>query len=158
MDIKEYNLLATQFNKSLFSFVLKQLKDVNESEDIVQDCFLKLWERVDRVEYEKAKSWLFIVAKNSLINRAAQIKRKCQLLETDNFSYQPRTDFDVAPILHSAINSLKGTQRAILKMRDIDGYNYAEIGDTLNLNQSQVKVYLFRARNEVKKKVAFLVD
>ena len=52
-----------------------------------------------------------------------------------------------------AMDKLSDLQKSIILLRDLEGYNYREIGDMLNLNESQVKVYLFRARKKIKDQI-----
>jgi RNA polymerase sigma-70 factor (ECF subfamily) len=49
-------------------------------------------------------------------------------------------------------------QKSIILLRDLEGYSYEEIGDILQLSSSQVKVYLFRARNKIKKQLKGLTE
>ena len=53
-------------------------------------------------------------------------------------------------ILNEALNRLNETQRSLVLLKDYEGYNYEEIGQIMNLNPSQVKVYLHRARVQLK--------
>ena len=48
---------------------------------------------------------------------------------------------------------LPETQKAILQLRDIDGYSYKEIAEVLNISEQQVQVYLFRARVAMRKQI-----
>jgi RNA polymerase sigma-70 factor (ECF subfamily) len=58
-------------------------------------------------------------------------------------------------ILEEALSKLNETQRSLVMLKDYEGYNYAEIGEITGLNESQVKVYLHRARLQLK---AYLVN
>ena len=49
-------------------------------------------------------------------------------------------------ILMEALNKLNETQRSLVMLKDYEGYSYEEIGSIMSLNESQVKVYLHRAR------------
>ena len=51
------------------------------------------------------------------------------------------------------MEKLTNLQKSIILLRDLEGYNYKEIGIMLNLNESQVKVYLFRARKKIKDQI-----
>jgi RNA polymerase sigma-70 factor (ECF subfamily) len=57
---------------------------------------------------------------------------------------------DLKSILNSAIQKLPEIQRSVIMLRDYEGYDYAEIGNITGLNESQVKVYIFRARQTLK--------
>ena len=58
--------------------------------------------------------------------------------------------YDTKRILDEALGKLSEMQRSLVMLKDYEGYNYAEIGEILNLNESQVKVYLHRARLQLK--------
>ena len=53
---------------------------------------------------------------------------------------------DLKAVLNEAVNKLPDIQRMVVMMRDYEGYSYKEIGEMTNLTESQVKVYIFRAR------------
>ena len=53
---------------------------------------------------------------------------------------------DLNEILHRAVAQLPEAQRMVVMMRDYEGYSYEEIGEITGLNESQVKVYIYRAR------------
>ncbi|MFN5219020.1 MAG: RNA polymerase sigma factor, partial [Sphingomonadales bacterium] len=53
-------------------------------------------------------------------------------------------------ILAKALETLPDIQRTVILLRDYEGYSYDEIGSITGLNESQVKVYIFRARQTLK--------
>ena len=53
---------------------------------------------------------------------------------------------DLNEILNNAVEKLPKIQKSVILLRDYEGYSYSEIGDITNLNESQVKVYIYRAR------------
>jgi RNA polymerase sigma factor (sigma-70 family) len=57
---------------------------------------------------------------------------------------------DSKKILQEALNRLNETQRSLVLLKDYEGYNYEEIGKITGLNESQVKVYLHRARLQLR--------
>ena len=58
---------------------------------------------------------------------------------------------DLKEILNKALAILPEVQRSAILLRDYEGYSYDEIGDILELNASQVKVYIYRARKQLQK-------
>ena len=141
----------------LYGYVYKSLRDEDDANDIVQDSFLKLWQNKDNVEPDKAKSWLFTTAHNALINFVKKHSRM-QSMETTSYA-EPSNDgnenqgFELKEIINKYINTLPELQKSILLLRDLEGYSYEEIGEMLKLNGSQVKVYLFRARQKMKDQI-----
>jgi RNA polymerase sigma-70 factor (ECF subfamily) len=58
---------------------------------------------------------------------------------------------DLGEVLTKAVMQLPVDQRAVVMLRDYEGYSYKEIGEITGLSESQVKVYIFRARIYLKK-------
>lgn len=154
---KHYNQSVHDYTKSIFCFLYKSLKDKEAVNDLVQDCFLKLWQNRKKVDKNKIKPWLFSVAYRSMLN---YIKYESRTTELDDCLDVPQVfqnhDFDLKPIIDKALNNLPPIQRSIILLRDLEGYNYHEIADILKLSESQVKVYLFRGRQKIKNSIKSL--
>ncbi|MCX7955136.1 MAG: RNA polymerase sigma factor [Bacteroidales bacterium] len=151
MNYKEYNSAVDLYSDKLYRFVLKITKDKYISEDIVQYAYEKLWLKLDSVNFEKAKSYLFTVAYNMTIDYIRKNKNIIKNEDLPELSYNENlNDFELQKILHNAINKLPPDQRAVLLLRDYEGYSYKEIEEITGLNESQVKVYIFRARKFLK--------
>ena len=93
---------------------------------------------------------MFTTAHNLLVNYS----KKKKLISTEDLVYKEpafnENQYELQDLLEVALNILPTVQKSILLLRDSEGYDYKEIGEILNLNESQVKVYLFRARKKVK--------
>ncbi len=68
----------------------------------------------------------------------------------------PDLRFDLREAIERSLQALPEVQRAILQLRDVEGYRYREIGETLSLSDSQVQVYLFRARVAMRKQLKLM--
>ncbi len=128
----------------------KCLGNGDDSKDLVQDAFEKLWQNLGRVEFESAKSWLFTTAHNAMINFLKKQSRINLYEELPERAAEYDNSFETREIVNNAVDKLSAVQKSVLLLRDLEGYDYREIGNILNLNESQVKVYLFRARLKVK--------
>jgi RNA polymerase sigma-70 factor (ECF subfamily) len=159
ISVQEYNQAVRDNTRGVFRFIQKSLKDKEATDDIVQDCYLKLWQHRDRVHPQKVKAWLFAVAHRAMIDHLNAAARRVTLDEhvTAPPVYQNNT-FDARAILERALGELPPLQRSVLLLRDLEGYDYREIGEILELNESQVKVYLFRARQKVKNSIKELTN
>jgi RNA polymerase sigma-70 factor (ECF subfamily) len=74
-----------------------------------------------------------------------------EFIDVDQVTHQ--TSSELKQNLLSAINQLNPTQKSLVLLKDYEGYSYKEIGEITNLSESQVKVYLHRARLFLKTKL-----
>lgn len=155
MTRQEYNIVVQQLSNPLYGFSLKFLRNEEDAQDIVQDVFEKLWINRKKVEFLKAKAWMYTTAYNGMINLIAR-KQRVQFPGSDQLpekSQKAFNHFESKEVVDRAVNILPPIQKSIILLRDLEGYSYDEIGEILDLSPSQVKVYLFRARNKIKKQL-----
>jgi RNA polymerase sigma factor (sigma-70 family) len=152
MTVTEYNTCVKNYADSVFRFIYKNIKDEEKAKDIVQDTFLKMWVKVDDIIAEKAKSYLFTAAYNTMIDSIRKDKYKATYVDHyDDYLTTNNTFNDLKEIINLAFSKLSETQRSVVMLRDYEGYSYDEIGKITGLNESQVKVYIYRARLSMKK-------
>ncbi|MFN4006263.1 MAG: RNA polymerase sigma factor [Chitinophagaceae bacterium] len=151
MTEREYNQCVHQYADNVFRFIVKNLKHEEDARDVVQSAFEKLWRNREQVEVATAKSYLFTIAYNQMIDHLRKVKR---MSLQDDFTNDTRTVQQQTPqlkkTLQEALNRLSETQRSLVMLKDYEGYSYEEIGKIMDLNESQVKVYLHRARITLK--------
>ncbi len=147
MTEKEYNQCVNQYADNVYRFIVKNLRHEEDARDIVQTAFEKLWRNREAVENEKSKSYLFTVAYNQMIDHIRKVKR-IQLKDefSENSRMQNPVTGNLKKTLMEALNRLNETQKSLVMLKDYEGYSYEEIGEIMELNESQVKVYLHRAR------------
>jgi RNA polymerase sigma-70 factor (ECF subfamily) len=151
MTEKEYKLSVDQLADALFRFIYKNLKVREDAENIVQDSFESLWLNLEKVDYLKAKSWLFTTAYRKMIDGIRRDKKMVEMPENmhekgKNTQHQP----DLKSIVNNAMDKLPEIQKTVIMLRDYEGYDYSEIGNITGLSESQVKVYIFRGRQTLK--------
>jgi len=152
MTVTEYNTCVKNYADSVFRFIYKNIKDEEKAKDIVQDTFVKMWVKVDDIIAEKAKSYLFTAAYNTMIDAIRKDKYKATYEDHyDDYLTTHNTFNDLKEIINLAFSKLNETQRSVVMLRDYEGYSYDEIGKITGLNESQVKVYIYRARLSMKK-------
>lgn len=151
LNRQEYHSAVKDYSARLYRFVFKCLRNSEDAHDIVQDSYAKLWENRKKIEWEKCRSWLFTVAYHSLLN-LVKTKNRIELTEDYgmNEPYAEDTRMELKEVVEQCLELLPPVQKSVLLLRDLEGYDYSEIGKILNLNESQVKVYLFRARTKIK--------
>ena len=151
MTETEYNECVRLYADNVYRFILKNLRQEEDARDVVQSAFEKLWKNRDAVSAEKSKSYLFTIAYHQMIDHLRKVRR-IQLRE--EFHEAARVSAAPAPqlkkVLDAALARLNETQRSLVLLKDYEGYSYSEIGQITGLNESQVKVYLHRARIQLK--------
>lgn len=151
MTEKEYNDCVTLHADGVYRFIVKNLRHEEDARDVVQTAFEKLWRNRADVDAEKSKSYLFTIAYNGMIDHLRKVKRiylKEEFSENTKVSY--RGIDNAKEVLQEALAKLSDTQRSLVMLKDYEGYNYEEIGQITGLSSSQVKVYLHRARLQLK--------
>lgn len=151
MTEKEYNECVKLYADNVYRFIVKNLRHEENAKDVVQASFEKLWVNRDTVENARCKSFLFTVAYHQMIDLIRKNKRvKLQ----DDFSAETKTTMqphhNINKILNEALQRLSETQRSLVLLKDYEGYSYDEIAQITALSESQVKVYLHRARIQLK--------
>lgn len=147
MNAKDYNELVNQHADGLYRFILKNIKDESEAQDVVQDAFEKLWINKDKVEPTKAKSWLFSTAYHTMIDNIRKVKRIDTLEEYHVEKHFYADEYmGTGELLEKGLNKLPAIQKSVVLLRDYEGYSYEEIAEITQINVGQVKVYIHRAR------------
>jgi RNA polymerase sigma-70 factor (ECF subfamily) len=151
MTVQQYNDCVREFADRLYRFALKNVGDSDLAQDFVQDAFERLWVRVDTVDYQRVKSYLFRTIVNLQIDRSRRQKLQNQHLSgLSDAIEQPRVAHDVQKLIDEGVAQLTEIQRMVLTLRDYEGYTYQEIAEMTNISVDQVKVYIFRARRFLK--------
>ena len=155
MTERQYNDCVNLYADNVYRFIMKNLRNAEDAKDVVQGAFEKLWICREQVQEEKCKSYLFTIAYHLMIDFIRKQKRVHLKEEFGEMAMgAEHIHYNAKRILNEALHKLGETQRSLVMLKDYEGYNYAEIGQITGLNESQVKVYLHRARLQLK---AYLV-
>ncbi len=151
MTERDYNECVKLYADNVYRFILKNLRNEEDAKDVVQVAFEKMWVNRLQVDNLKCKSFLFTVAYNSMIDHIRKNKR---IVLKDDFGETAmgsnHQQHNSKRILQEALSKLSEKERSLVMLKDYEGYNYAEIGEITGLNESQVKVYLHRARLQLR--------
>jgi len=150
MTRKEYNQAVQLYSDNIYRFILKNLRDSDNARDVVQETFAKVWQKVDEIDFSKAKSYLFTTAYNSMIDMIRREERRKAFVPEARQSVAYNQFNDLQEVLSQALATLPQQQQSLVLLRDYEGYSYEEIGEITGLSESQVKVYIFRARQSMR--------
>jgi RNA polymerase sigma-70 factor (ECF subfamily) len=148
MTVDEFNQCVDLHADNLYRFILKNVKDEDKAKDVVQDTYEKLWLKVSDVPSTNAKAYMFTTAYRTMIDMFRRDKKQTNMDETDmeEMKYHTKQYTDLKKVLNDAVELLPPIQKMVVMLRDYEGYSYEEIGGIAGLTESQVKVYIFRAR------------
>jgi RNA polymerase sigma factor (sigma-70 family) len=147
MTTVEYNLCVDNHADGVYRFIFKSIGDVEQARDVVQEAFTRMWEKHKDISNDKAKSYLFTTAYHTMIDAIRKQKKQTRLEEYHTAGLTVESaSMDLKEVLNEAVEKLPEIQKSVVLLRDYEGYSYEEIGRITGLNESQVKVYIYRAR------------
>ncbi len=149
MSPQEYNESVELYADRLFLFAYKRIQNHEQAKDIVQESFTKIWLKRNEIQSSKIKSYLFTTCHRAIIDYVRH-RDKFSAETTIPESRSRESNHDLKEIMDQALNRLPDIQQTVLMLRDYEGYNYQEIAEVTSLSESQVKVYIFRARKKMK--------
>jgi RNA polymerase sigma-70 factor (ECF subfamily) len=155
---REYQQWVRAYQDQAWSLARYLLKDASEAEDATQEAFIKLWNHRDRIDPERIKPWLMQVTRNTCLDRLRRRKPETELTEVmvvdDHGPLAGAEQGELGRWLHAAIRRLKEPYRSLVVLRDIQQHSYEEVAHATELTLAQVKVYLHRARKQLREQLA----
>ncbi len=153
MTKDDFIICAKQYTPNLLRFSKRVAGITIEASDIVQESFEVLWKNLEKVEINSAKSYLFSIAHNKIID-TFRSEVKMQDFETAYSELVTKPDnSDTNELVQMAISRIPALYKELLTLRDLESYTYKEIETITGLSENQVKVYLFRARKAIKERI-----
>ena len=125
MTVAEYNHAVSEYADKVYRFILKNIREENAAQDIVQDTYEKLWVKHESVNYSKVKSYLFTAAYHTMIDYTRRKKHQVEIDQLIQMEVQENNnDFDLKAKLDRALGQIPEIQRSVILLRDYEGYNY----------------------------------
>lgn len=172
-DTAAFERLVRKYEKYVCTTVYSVVKNYDDSFDVAQEVFLKLYHSIASFKGESSfSSWLYRIAKNTALDflRKEKKSRNNVSLYTENDDGEetqmeiPDNSVSSSPeqtavrneakdIIYSALDEISEQHKEIIVLRDIDGFSYEEIAEMLGLEYGTVKSRLFRARDALRKKL-----
>ena len=159
MKTMDFRTDVLPLKDKLFRLALRITLDRQEAEDITQETLIKVWEKRDEWhQIQNMEAYCLTIARHLAID-ATKSKRSAHLSlsETNETLHAtdllPDDDLDLrqrVAAIRNLINELPEVQRTIVQLRDIEGLRYNDIAQVTGLTETQVKVYLHRARKKIK--------
>lgn len=161
MNFSTFESRVLPVKNKLFRFAFRILGSSEDAKDVVQEALIKVWNgRAQMAEIQNMEAWCMRITKNLSLDRLRALERKqtgtLEGIDVKQEALSPheRTEIDEhMEQIHVMMATLPEKQRQVMHLRDVEGHSYNEICDILEMDMSQVKVYLFRARNAVREKL-----
>ncbi len=165
MNSEAFEARVLPTKNKLFRFAFRLLGNSEEAKDVVQEVMIKVWNGREQMgAIDNMEAWCMRITKNLSLDRLRSKQRRTTDPMEDGFEIQQesltpyqKTEIDESmQRVNELIEALPEKQRQVMHLRDIEGYSYNEICEILELDMSQVKVNLFRARNFVRERLVKL--
>ena len=159
MNFETFESQVLPTKNKLFRFAFRLLGNSEDAKDVVQEVMIKIWNgHEDGIQNMEA--WCMRVTKNLSLDKLRSSQRKqTESLDGVDVKQEALSPYERTEIqehmtrINELMANLPDKQREVMHLRDIEGHSYNEIGEILEIDLSQVKVYLFRARNAVREKL-----
>jgi RNA polymerase sigma-70 factor (ECF subfamily) len=161
-DKEAFRKLVEHFQQSAFRFAFRMLGSEEEARDVVQDCFIRIWEKIDTYKQdENFTSWMYKIIHNRAIDTYRSKKRRAhisidqvnpQLLNPVEGNLQVDLENKEAGELITLLTrDLPEKQRIIFTLRDLQGLSTKEVEEITGLDYTTIKSNLYHARKSIGK-------
>ncbi|MCX6281985.1 MAG: RNA polymerase sigma factor [Bacteroidetes bacterium] len=157
MNLQDFNTKVYPLKDKIFRFARRMLDQTEEAEDLVQEVFIRMWKIREKLdEYRSLEALAMITTKNLCLD-----KLKAKKFPLESFNDQrwyietiaeetlpDHSDFVLG--VKEAMNTLPEQSRMIVHLRDIEGYEFGEIAEIMDMQENAIRVALSRARKRIR--------
>lgn len=151
-DVEAFARIVEKFQERVLRLCFSMVGPSN-AEDAAQEVFLKVYKALGRFQEKSAFStWLYAIASNHCLDMIAKKKReKTDSLDAifEKTGDNPIKAFENQETVRALLSRLSPQEKLIVTLREIEGLNYQELAETLDISMDLVKVRLFRARKSL---------
>lgn len=159
MTLSEFKQIFDKYYKPIKNFLYYKCGDVDQSEDLTQDVFMKLWDKREEINPETVKSYLYTIANNMLLNKIRHDKVVMNFAEKNRDAFNEQSpqyaleEKEFKQQLEDTIGAMPEKQREVFLMNRIDELTYKEIADRLELSVKAVEKRMHGALGYLREKV-----
>jgi RNA polymerase sigma-70 factor (ECF subfamily) len=161
MLAKDFKTDVLPMSNKLLRFALQILQDDEEAKDVLQDTFLKLWQKRDDLgKVENLEAFAIRMIRNRCLDviRARrtvsmEVVKKNKLADEVSSDSELLENADSVGLIKRIISGLPELQRTVIQLRDIEQFEYEEIAEATELNVNAIRVNLSRARKKVRDEI-----
>ena len=155
-DLEAFEYLLSFFEKPIYNYCLKILKNPDNAKDITQDTFIKVYTHRKEIDPEKnIKTWIFTIATNTAYDflRAKKRKNETSLDEQGETIAGVKTyyrDEGLISDVEKALDQINTGQKNALLLYYQQGFQYQEIAEIMGVPINTVKTYISRGKEQLK--------
>jgi RNA polymerase sigma-70 factor (ECF subfamily) len=157
MTLQEFQKQVYPLKNKLFRFAKRILEQTEEAEDVVQEVFIRLWNKREKLdEYRSVEALAMITTKNMCLDKIKAKRYPVENMENhrhflENMSEDTKVDHsDMMYLINKAMKMLPEQQRMIIHLRDVEGYEFEDIALVVDMNENAIRVALSRARKRIR--------
>lgn len=157
MTGEEFKIEVIPLKNKLYRFAKRFLEDHEDAQDIIQEVFIRLWNRRDKLdEYRSIEALAMVTTRNMCLDKIKA--RKYPQESIDNIESQQESENsdvtdeqkEMVGRIKMVMKTLPENQKTVMHLRDIEGYEFEKIAEMLDMNENAVRVNLSRARKRVR--------
>ncbi len=159
MNQTEFLEKVLPFKDKVYRLAKRLLISIDEAEDATQELYFKLWKNKEKIEsYDNVEAYAMRMTKNYCLDQLKSKRSSNLTLIHSNYkdnssSLQNRVEYgDSASLIKKMMDDLPEKQRMIIQLRDIENFEYDEIGEIMNMQPTAIRVSLSRARKTLRDK------
>ncbi|MDH3381919.1 MAG: sigma-70 family RNA polymerase sigma factor [Flavobacteriaceae bacterium] len=160
MTQKEFLLNVLPFKDKVYRLAKRLLVSTDEAEDATQELFMKLWNKKEEISSLRSiEAYAMTMTKNFCLDRLKSKQASNLTLVHSNYisndiSLDKKLEIENSvQIVRKLMDKLPEQQRIIIQLRDIEEYDYDEICEIVEMNQTAVRVALSRARKTIREQL-----
>ena len=164
METEKFKEVFDQYYKGIRSFAYYKTGDIYLAEDIVQDTFLKLWDKRHTIHNELTlKSFIYTIAANIIKNHYKHKKAAYNFIrKTQTVTEAVPADFNIEQqefnkLLNDTLAAVPEKARIVFLMNRIEKLTYAEIAERLNLSVKAIEKRMSDALGIIKKRIPYRI-
>lgn len=160
MNQSEFLKSVLPFKDKVFRLAKRLLVSTEEAEDATQELYFKLWKNKEKIaEYKNVEAFAMTMTKNYCFDRLKSKQASNLTLVHSNYKEKDTAlekkveQRDSVSQVHRLIENLPEQQKLVIQLRDIEQYDFEEIGKMLDLKPTAVRVALSRARKTIREEL-----
>ncbi len=159
MKSSEFKLLVMPYSSRLYRMAFRLMSSREEAEDIVQEVYVKLWGmRNELNNYNSIEALAIRITRNLCLDNLRRRKvnqnaMKAEQMKEEVHSVSPAEQLEKkeeAEMIHTLIAALPEPQRSLVHLRHLEGKEYEEIAEMVNMNVNAIRVSISRARKQMR--------